>query len=387
MSSKDYYQILGIDENAGEKEIKSAFRKLAKTYHPDRNPGDREAEERFKEINEAYDVLSDSKKRKQYDQMRTLGAYGPFAPRQGGAGGSPFDFGGFGGPGGQSYTWTTIDDADLGGFGGLGDIFEELMRQMGMERKGWRSKEEAKKRAARRGQDINLSIEVPFDLAIKGGKVVVKVPGKLVCEACRGSGAAPNGRVDVCKRCKGKGTVAYELGGYALSRTCPECLGKGTRPDKPCPSCGGLGFSRGERKIGIKLPAGVGDKTKLKLAGRGDMGEGKAPAGDLYITIRVTPSEEFVREGDDIRTTISIGVDEAILGTTREIKTVSGKKVRLKIPPGSQPGKVFRLKGHGVYNERKKRSGDHLVKVEVKIPKKLTEEQREFIESFAREKV
>ena len=380
MTSKDFYQILGLDEKAAEEQIKAAFRKLAKTYHPDRNPGDKEAEERFKEITEAYDVLSTPQKRRQYDQMRKYGAYGPFTGADRGAY-NPYDFGRYGSPG-QTHTWSTIDDADLGTFGGLGDIFEELLRQMGVDR-GGRSRDRTKKRAIR-GEDIRLSLEIPFDLAIKGGRLVVKVPGKTVCPACGGTGSAPGGKVNVCRRCKGSGTVAYQLGGYALSRTCPECLGKGTRPEKPCPQCGGLGFSRGERKVGIKVPAGVADKTKLKIASQGEAGDGGAPAGDLYITIRVSSDKEFTRRGDNICTVISIDLDEAMGGTTKDIPTVTGKKVRLKIPAKTPPGKVFRLKGQGVHNQRRQRTGDHLVTVEVKMPRKLTKEQREFLEGFSK---
>jgi molecular chaperone DnaJ len=382
MASKDFYQILGVEEKASEEQIKTAFRKLAKTYHPDRNPGDREAEERFKEINEAYDVLSNPQKRRQYDQMRKYGAYGPFTGADRGAY-NPYDFGRYGSPGpGQSYTWSTIDDADLGAFGGLGDIFEELLRQMGVDR-GGRSQGRGKKRAIR-GEDIHLSLEIPFELAMKGGRLVVKVPGKTICPACGGNGSAPGGKVNICKRCKGSGTVAYQLGGYALSRTCPECLGKGTRPEKPCPQCGGLGFSRGERKVGIRVAAGVTDRTKLKIADQGEPGNGGAPPGDLYITIRVSSDKKFTRRGDDIYTAISINLDEAMKGTTKKIATVGGKKVRLKIPAMTSAGKVFRLRGQGVHNQRHQRTGDHMVTVEVKIPHRMTKEQKKFVEGFAK---
>lgn len=368
---KDYYEILGVDEDASENEIKKAYRKLAMMYHPDRNPGDEEAEKRFKDINEAHDVLTDPEKRKQYDMMRKYGGVGYTGA------GAPGDFG-FGQPGGGmgDVRWETITDEDLGSFGGLGDIFETIF-------KGFGHKEERKPKTRTRGDDIKMNMEIPFSLSVKGGTTIVKVPKDVKCPVCNGTGAEPGSKVTVCERCGGTGSVSYELGGYGLARTCPECLGRGVKPQRPCHSCNGLGFSKKTRKVRLKIPAGIRDNTKLKIEGRGDDGRGGGPPGDLYITIRVKPSKKFERKGDDIYTDVSIDYDDAILGTTVYVETVYGKKVKLNIPPGTQPDKIFKLPKMGVKNETKGVVGDHYVRVNVVIPRNLTEEERERIRQMS----
>ncbi|RLC41909.1 MAG: molecular chaperone DnaJ [Candidatus Coatesbacteria bacterium] len=372
MAVKDYYEILGISESASQDEVKKAYRKLAKMYHPDKNPGDKQAEERFKEIGEAYNVLSDPEKRKQYDMMRKYGAYAGT-----GAGAGPFT-GGFGA--GEPFKWETLKDEDLFGFGGLGDLFESFFRGFG----GGTHVETEQETKPRKGDDIHMNMEIPFDLSIKGGKAVVKVPKDVVCKTCGGSGAAPGYDVVVCPRCKGTGSVSYKLGGYAISRTCPECLGRGTRPKKPCPTCGGLCYTRGVKKVRVRIPKGVKDKTRIKIKGQGDEGVKGATPGDLYITIRVQPDPKYVRKGNDIVIKKDIALDQAILGDTIEVTNPYGKTVRIKIPPGTQPGKKFRVKNMGIINELEKKKGDLIVEINVRIPKNLTKEQKEFIKTFSK---
>jgi len=371
MATKDYYEILGVNEQATTDEIKKAYRRLAKMYHPDRNPGDKQAEERFKEIGEAYSVLTDPEKRKQYDMMRKYGgAYAGTGPSTGGFGDT------------SGFKRETLKDEDLFGFGGLGDIFEQFFRGFG-GRTGFYEETRAK---PRRGDDIHISMEIPFALSLRGGKAIVKVPNEMTCDTCKGSGAAPGTQVTVCSRCKGTGTVSYSLGGYAISRTCPECLGKGTRPRKPCPDCSGLGFIKGIKKVRITIPKGVKDKTRIKINGRGGEGLSGAPPGDLYITIRVSPDSNYERVGNDLVIKRTIGLDEAILGTTIEIESPYGKKARFKITAGTQPGKKFRIRKLGVINEREKRTGDMIIEVNVSIPKNLTREQKEFIKTFSKKR-
>ncbi|MGQ9706720.1 MAG: molecular chaperone DnaJ [bacterium] len=371
MATKDYYEILGVSENASESEIKKAYRHLAKMYHPDRNPGDKQAEERFKEIGEAYSVLSDPEKRRQYDMMRKYGGtYAETGPFSGGF----VDI--------SDFRWETLKDEDLFGFGGLGDIFEQFIRGFGT-RSGTYTETRAR---PKRGDDIHLNIEIPFELSLKGGKAIVKVPKEITCNKCGGSGAEPGTEVLICPRCKGMGSVSYSLGGYAISRTCPECLGKGTRPRRPCSSCSGLGFTRGIKKVRITIPKGIKDRTKIKIVGKGDEGFVGAQPGDLYITIRVTPDPNYERIGDDLIIKRTIGIDEAILGTKLEVVNPYSKKVMLRIPAGTQPGKRFRIKNMGVINERDRKIGNLIVEVNVKIPKNLTKEQKEFIKTFSKKR-
>jgi molecular chaperone DnaJ len=296
----------------------------------------------------------------------------------GAPGGGGFDFG-FGQPGAETgdIRWEDISTEDLGGFGGLGDLFENLFG-------GFGRKKTRKAQTRERGDDIKMNMEIPFSLAIKGGTTIVKVPRDVKCANCNGTGAQPGSEVYVCTRCGGAGTITQELGGYGLSRTCPECFGTGTIPRNPCPVCKGFGYAKKTRKIRFKIPRGIRDNTKIKMAGKGDDGRGGGPPGDLYITIRVKPSKKgFVRKKDDIYTELTIDFDEAILGVEKEIETVYGKKVKLKIPPGTQPDKAFRLKKMGVKNKMKGTTGDHFVKIHVKIPRNLTEEEKERIRQMA----
>lgn len=363
-ATKDYYQILGVPEKASGDEIKKSYRRLAKKYHPDANPDNPRASERFKEIGEAYAVLSDDKKRKQYDQLRKLG---PFA-----------GMGGFGqrttstaSPGG---TETRFSFDDLGDLGGLGDLFGSFF-----DRGKRRGKKEAK---PERGQDVEFVVEIPFTTAARGGKVTVSVPITDECAVCNGSGNAPGSKPKTCSECGGKGNITFGQGGFAVSRPCPACMGRGQIPTNPCPKCSGAGQLTEERQILLSVPAGVDAGSKLRLSGQGEKGGPGKPAGDLIVTFKVQPHSFFRRDGLDIHCTVPINVAQALLGSKVRVRTVAGKKVALRIPPGTQSGTRFRIARQGV--EKAGRRGDQYVQVKIEIPEELNQEQEGLIREFAK---
>jgi molecular chaperone DnaJ len=366
--SKDFYRVLGVAENASADEIKKAYRKLAKQYHPDANPNDTAASERFKEVSEAYSVLSDDDKRKQYDQMRKLGAFGgmggfrPGAGRPGGAGGT------------QTFTF---DDLDIGG-GGLGDIFSSIFGRgagAGPGRPG------AQPGGPQRGENIEYAVEIPFRTAVRGGKVTIQVPVTEDCPTCHGSGAAPGATVSTCPECQGRGTVTFGAGSFGVSRPCPMCGGKGKVPSEPCPTCAGNGQVRRQRAVNVTVPAGVDNGSKIRLAGQGERGAAGGQPGDLVLTFRVEPDAFFSRDGLDVECTIHVNLAQAVLGSKVKVRTVDGQFVVLKVPPGTQPGRRFRIKGMGV--EKSGRRGDQFVKVQVDVPDQLDESARKEFEEFA----
>ncbi|UCF79536.1 MAG: molecular chaperone DnaJ [Candidatus Eiseniibacteriota bacterium] len=366
-AQKDFYETLGVGEKATTEEIKKAYRQLAKKYHPDANPGNKEAERRFKEVSEAYGVLSDSKKRAQYDQMRKLGA-GAFA----GGGFQGFDFGdlfsggGTGGGGGFSFE-------DLGGFGGLGSLFSNLF--------GSRIRPEAQ--GPRKGNDVLVELEIPFELAVEGGKTTVALSKEDNCKVCGGSGARPGSGTTTCQECGGQGSVSFVQGGYAVSRPCPKCLGRGVLAGDPCSTCAGRGTVRGPKKYAIKIPRGIATGEKIRLRGQGEPGVAGGPPGDIIAQVRVESHPFFTTKGANIYCTVSVNVAQAVLGSKVKVKTVDGRSVELKVPAGVQNGATFRLKGMGLKKNGLK--GDQFVKVEVVTPEKITEKQKKLIEEFARE--
>ncbi|MDH5589626.1 MAG: molecular chaperone DnaJ [Gemmatimonadota bacterium] len=366
--NKDYYQVLGVSEKASADEIKKAYRKLAKQYHPDANRDDPRAAERFKEIGGAYAVLSDDAKRKQYDQMRKLGAFGfgPGRTAPGGPAGRPSR--GEGADHGFSFE-------DLGGgFGNISDLFSSLFD---LGKKG----PEARKKGPQKGPDVEYVVEVPFLTAVRGGKVSVDVAITEDCATCGGSGAKPGTNLKRCEECGGVGSVAFGQGGFAVTRPCPMCFGRGKVPEAACASCDGRGSVRQRRKIQINVPVGVDTGSKVRLSGQGERGKGGGPAGDLIVTFRVLPHRFFRREGLDIHVTVPINVVQATLGSRVRVSTISGKKVVLKVPPGTQAGTRFRIRGQGVTKED--RVGDQYVEVKVEVPEKLSEEERKRMEEFA----
>jgi molecular chaperone DnaJ len=365
-ATKDYYGILGVPETAKPDEIKKAYRRLAKQYHPDANPNDPQAAERFKEIGEAYSVLSDPEKRKQYDQMRKMG---PFAG---------FGFGGRGsasaaGGDGEGIRFTVND---LGDLGGIGDLFSSIFDLGGRRRRGRAST------GAERGQNVEYVVEISFEVAALGGKVPITVPIVEDCAACVGTGSAPGSRPKACPECGGSGMISFGQGGFAVNRPCPACYGRGQIPTDPCRTCGGTGQTREQRQLMITVPPGVESGSKLRISGQGERGIRGGQPGDLIVTFRVRPHRFFRREGMDIHCTVPINIAQATLGSKIRVNTVDGRKVALRIPPGTQSGTRFRVPGQGV--EKNGHRGDQYVQVKVVIPESLTEEQEQLMREFAR---
>src|SRR5262245_18057412 len=338
------YESLGVPKNASADEIKKAYRKLARQYHPDKNPGDAAAEARFKEVQHAYDVLSDPDKRKQYDR---------FGERNGQPGHGPttFDFG-------------DIDFGDL-----LGGIF------------GGRGRQQERPQRGQRGSDVEVDVRVSFEDALRGIEATVPVELELACSTCHGTGAAPGTAPKRCPECNGSGVVATSQGLFALQQPCPRCRGNGTVVETPCQTCKGSGRERRTKRYTVRIPAGVKDGTKIKLTGKGEAGWGGAPAGDLYVVTRVEPSKLYERRDDDLVLEVPVTFDEAALGATVEIPTPDGR-VSLKVPAGSQDGKLLRVKGRGAPRLKGNGRGDLLARVRVTVPAKLTKAQRSALEEF-----
>ena len=361
-ATKDYYQILGVSESAGADEIKKAYRRLAKKYHPDANPNDPQAAERFKEIGEAYAMLSDADKRKQYDQMRKFGPLGGM----GGFGGRP-------GAAGQGAGDVRFSFDDIGDLGGLGDIFSSIFDR-GRRRPG-------RDTGRRKGRDVEYVVEIPFHVAARGGKITITVPVTDDCATCGGTGNAPGTRPKTCPECGGKGTITFGQGGFAVSRPCPACLGRGQVPTEPCQVCHGTGQVTEQRQILLTVPSGVDTGSKIRLAGQGERGAAGAPAGDLLITVKVEPHRFFRRDGLDVHCTVPVNVAQAILGSRIRVRTVDDRKVALRIPPGTQSGTRFRIAGQGI--EKGDRRGDQYVQVRVEVPENLSPEQEKLAKEFA----
>jgi molecular chaperone DnaJ len=380
MAQQDYYAVLGVPASATQDEIKKSYRKLAAKHHPDKNPTDPKAAETFKGISEAYQTLGDAEKRKQYDDMRRLGAFGGFggARSSGGAGrpgtyGYPPPGGGAGGAGGGIRF---EDLGDLGGLGGLGDIFSSMF---GGNARG--AGAQARPRGPQRGEDIEATLEIPFRTAALGGKVPVELDVTEECATCHGTGAAPGAKLVTCSECGGRGTISFGQGGFAVQRPCPVCLGRGQVPTEPCPTCSGTGQVRTRKKVLITVPPGVDEGTKIRLKGQGARGPKGGPPGDLLITFHVAPDRFYRREGLDLIAPVKINIADATLGTKVRVKTLDGRTVTVKIPPGTSSGKRLRVPGLGI--ERDGRHGDLIVEVELVVPDKLTPEQEEAMRKFA----
>jgi len=367
LNGKDYYKILGLGRDAGKDDIKKAYRELAHKYHPDKNPGNKEAEDRFKEIAEAYEILSDEKKKSDYDAGRlyaeSAGAYGG----GGGFGGRDFSgFQGFDTGGGQGFS-----------FGGdLGDIFNLFGGGgMGGARTGRGG------RRGQRGNDVEVNVNMSFDDALKGAEVPITMTRTAACETCKGLGSAPGTLPETCPNCGGTGAVAESQGMFGISRPCPTCRGRGTIIQNPCPTCAGAGTLRTPKKIRVRIPPGVGDGSRIKFKGKGEPGASGGPSGDLYVVTKVEPHPYLGRNNSEITMELPLTYSEAALGTQVEIPTVDGR-VKLKIPAGTQSGHKFRLRGKGAPKLKGKGHGDMIVTARLVVPEKLNKKQREAIEKL-----
>ncbi|HEY2374332.1 MAG TPA: J domain-containing protein [Gemmatimonadaceae bacterium] len=366
--NKDFYAVLGVSASATQDEIKKQYRKLAARYHPDKNLNDAKAADRFKEISEAYQVLGDADRRKQYDQMRQLGAFGGFGGRSGARPGAGTATGGF--PGGGNFHF---EDFDIGGLGGLGDIFSSMFGSGNTGR--------TRSRTPERGQDIEMQLQVPFRVAALGGKVPVELEVNEECPTCHGSGAAPGAKLQTCPECNGRGTISFGQGGFAVQRPCPMCLGRGQVPTERCPTCNGAGEVRTRKKVLITVPPGTDDGSRIRLKGQGGRGQHNGTPGDLLIAFQVEPDRFFRREGLDVIAPVPINIAQATLGSRISVRTLDGKRVAIRIPPGTANGKRFRVRGQGI--EREGAKGDLIVQVDVQVPEKLTEDQERAMKEFA----
>ncbi len=343
---QNYYSILGVGRDAREEDLKKAYRKQALRYHPDRNSGDKSAEERFKEINEAYAVLSDPEKRRQYDLFGEV--------RDGAGPGGGFDF--------------------SGGFGDIfSDIFEDMFGDMGRKRRP---------RAAR-GADLRYDLELKFEEAVFGKELKLKIPRTERCADCSGNGAQDGTAFRSCRICNGTGQVRFQQGFFTIARTCEQCRGTGRTITQRCPTCEGRGTIQRERVLSLKIPAGVEDGSRIRLSGEGEPGTHGGSSGDLYVVLSVKPDPHFSREGNDLHCEVPISFVQAALGAKIQVRTLQGE-ASLKIPPGTQPGSTFRLKGHGVPDLRGGGKGDLVVRVRVEIPRKITGQQKDLLREYAR---
>lgn len=356
--SKDFYKTLGVGKDASQSDIKKAYRKLARDLHPDKNPEDRKAEERFKEVSEAYAVLSDEKKRKDYDEARSM--FG---------GGGGFRFPGTGGG-------TNLGDLfGGGGTGNLGDLFGGLFNRGGGQSTSTGT------RRGRRGADVESEVSISFDDSLNGVTIPLRLTGEAPCPACHGTGAKTGTVPRICPSCEGTGHVSRNAGGFAFAEPCPECRGRGLVVDNPCLTCHGSGRGTSTRTVQTRIPSGVKDGQRIRLAGKGAPGEGGGPSGDLYVVVHVLPHPVFGRSGDNVTVTVPITFTEAALGAQIPVPVPGGRAVTLKIPPGTANGRTFRVRGRGV-PRRDGSHGDLMASVDVVVPAQLSEQARAALAQF-----
>jgi len=371
---KDFYAVLGVGRSASANEIKKSYRRLARELHPDHNPGDKEAEERFKNVSEAYDVLSDDKRRKEYDEMRALFGSGAFRrnARTGAGAGAPFDlsdlFGATTAPPSGAGTGTSAGDRHFGG-GGFSDLFSSIFAGG------------AGRRGAARGRDVEAEVTLGFVDAVRGVTMPLTLRTPGTCDTCHGNGAAAGSQPRSCPRCRGAGLVTTNQGTFSFSEPCRECQGVGTIVDQACPECGGTGGVTKTRTLHVRIPAGVSDGQRIRLPDRGEPGERGGPAGDLYVVVRVPADDLFGRSGDDLMLTVPVSFPEAVLGIDLRVPTMDGV-LTLRVPAGTPSGRTLRIRGRGV-SRRDGHRGDLLVTVEVQVPQQLSTQARKALEEYA----
>ncbi|MCU0837893.1 MAG: molecular chaperone DnaJ [Rhodospirillales bacterium] len=347
MAKADYYSVLGVGRDASKDELKKAYRKLAMNYHPDRNPGDQDAERRFKELNEAYEVLRDDQKRAAYDRF----GHAAFQGGEGGGAGFGPNFG-----------------------AGFADIFEEMFGEfMGGGRRA---------RPTGRGADLRYNLEISLEDAFAGAKTTIRVSAAANCETCKGSGSAGGKAPETCGTCRGMGRVRSQSGFFTVERTCPTCGGTGQTIRDPCRPCNGSGRVQTDSTLQVQIPAGVDDGTRIRLAGKGEAGVRGGPAGDLYVFVSIRPHRFFRREGADLHFRLPLPLTKAALGGTLEVPTIGGERARLTIPPGTQTGEQFRLRGKGMSILHSQNRGDMYVETFVETPRNLTDKQKKLLQEF-----
>ncbi len=353
---KDYYEILGVPRNASQKEIEEAYRRLAIQYHPDRHPSEKKEEmrEKFKEISEAYAVLSDPNKRKQYDMYGHAGIDSSYT---------------------QEDIFSGVDFGSVFRDIGFDSVFEDLFDFFGVK---------TQRRGPQRGADIEIPVTITLEEAYKGTEKQISFYHTVVCPVCKGSGAKPGTSKKVCPKCKGQGSIVYSRGFFTFKETCPRCKGSGEIVDIPCERCGGHGKIKQQESIVVKIPAGVDNGTSIRVKGKGEAGVEGGSSGDLYVTVRIQPHPVFVRQGDDLVCKIEISYPVAVLGGEVEVPTIDGSKIKMAVPQGTQPGKVFRIKGKGMPDLHTGRKGDLYIEVSIQVPSKLNERQRTALREYAK---
>ena len=354
MSKRDYYEVLGVAKGASADEVKKAYRKLAMKYHPDKNPGDAEAEQKFKEINEAYDVLKDEQKKAAYDRF----GHGAFDGGMGGgagAGGGGFDFS-----------------------GNFSDIFDDLFNEFS----GARKRGGGGQGAAQRGSDLRYNMQISLEEAFKGKQENITITTSVTCESCDGSGGEKGSKPISCSTCGGRGSIRAQQGFFTVERSCHTCQGTGKIIEKPCKKCAGSGTVRKDKKLNVTIPSGVEEGTRIRLAGEGEAGFRGGPAGDLYIFLSVKPHRFFKRDGANIHCSVPITISTAALGGAIEVPTIDGGKVKVSIPEGTQTGHQFRLRGKGMAILRSKSRGDMFIHVTLETPVQLSKKQKEILRDF-----
>jgi molecular chaperone DnaJ len=359
---KDYYAILGVAKDASAKEITSAYRKLARELHPDANPGDASAEDRFKEVSAAYEVIGDPERRKEYDEARRMGpmagAFGPGGPGPGAG------FGGFAGPGGVRFEGADLSDL-------IGNLFS----------RGRSGPQGPSSTGPRRGQDIEADLHLSFEEAVTGVSTTVNVTSDVRCPDCHGSGARVGTAPRICPDCGGKGAVEEDQGFFSFSRPCSTCGGRGRVIDDPCPTCRGVGAVRRPRQVKVRIPNGVRDGQRIRVKGKGGAGANGGPDGDLYVKVHVGAHPLFGRNGDHLTVTVPITFPEAALGTDLAVPTLDGEPVTIRVPAGTRSGRTFRVRNRGVATSKGR--GDLLVTVEIAVPQKLSDDERAALEAYA----